>query len=107
MAGNVQISIKDGQTAKAWLDLVRDINTDYQKAMTDASETLIHMQDFADGTLVDDYVKYGDGLLNAAQTTFNAVDAIADTVNTILGKVDTFVEGAVGGIGKLISKVLG
>lgn len=107
MAGNVQIAIKDEQTAKQWLAMVQDINTDYQKAMTDAAETLINMQEFADGTLVDNFVKYGNDLLNAAQTTFNAIDAIADTVNNILGKVGNFVEGAVGGIGKLVSKVLG
>ena len=107
MAGNLQISIKDETTAKAWLDVVRDINSDYLKAMTDASETMINMQDFADGTMVDEFVKYGTDLLNAAQKTYEAIDTIADTVNNILSKVTNFVEGAVGGIGKLIGKVLG
>lgn len=107
MAGNVQIAIKDEQAAKQWLAMVQDINTDYQKAMTDAAETIINMQDFADGTLVDDFVKYGNDLLNAAQTTFEAIDAIADTVNDILGKVGNFVSNAVSGIGKLASKILG
>lgn len=104
---DVQIAIKDEQTAKQWLAMVQDINTDYQKAMTDAAETLINMQEFADGTLVDDFVKYGNDLMNAAQTTFTAISTIADTVNNILGKVTNFVEGAVGGIGKLVNAVLG
>ena len=104
---DLQISIKDEQSAKEWLALVQDINTDYNKAMTDAAETLINMQDFADGTLVDDFVGYGNNLLNAAQTTFNAIDSIAETVTNILSKVSNFVEGAVGGIGKLVSKILG
>lgn len=107
MAGNVQIAIKDEQTAKQWLDMVRDINTDYYKAMTDAAETMVNMKDFADGTMVDEFYKYGTDLLNAAEVTYKAVDNIADTVNTILSKVSNFVEGAVGGIGKLVSKVLG
>lgn len=107
MASNVQISVKDEQSARKWLEMVQDINTDYQKAMTDAAETLINMQDFADGTLVDEFVKYGTDLLNAAQKTYEAIDTIADTVTNILNKVNNFVEGAVGGIGKLIGKVLG
>lgn len=107
MAGNVQVAIKDEQTAKQWLALVQDINTDYQKAMTDAAETMINMQDFADGTMVDEFVKYGTELMNAAQTTYQAIDAIADTVNTILSKVNTFVTDTIGGIGKLVGKVLG
>lgn len=104
---DLQISVKDEQTARQWLTMVQDINTDYQKAMTDAAETMINMQDFADGTLVDDFVKYGTDLLNAAQTTFEAIDSIADTVNNILSKVTNFVTDAVGGIGKLVGKVLG
>lgn len=107
MASNVQVSVKDEASARKWLEMVQDINTDYQKAMTDAAETLINMQDFADGTMVDEFVKYGTDLLNAAQKTYEAIDTIADTVNNILSKVTNFVEGAVGGIGKLIGKVLG
>lgn len=105
MAGNVQIAIKDEQTAKQWLALVRDINTDYNKAMTDAAETIINMKDFAEGTMVDDFVKYGNDLLSAAKTTFEAIDSIADTVNDILGKVSNFVGEAISGIGKLASKI--
>ena len=107
MAGNVQIAIKDEQAAKDWLAMVQDINTDYQKAMTDAAETLINMKDFADGTMVDEFVKYGTNLLNAAQKTYEAIDSIADTVNKILSKVSNFVSDAVSGIGKLASKILG
>lgn len=107
MAGNLQIAIKDEQTAKQWLAMVQDINTDYRKAMTDASETMINMQDFAEGTMVDEFVKYGTDLLNAAETTFEAIDTIADTVNKILGAVGQFVSSAVSGIGKLASTILG
>lgn len=103
---DLQISVKDEQTAKQWLAMVQDIDTDYKKAMTDASETIINMKDFADGTLVDEFVNYGTNLLNAAEMTFNAIDSIADTVNTILSKVGNFVSDAAGGIGKLFSKVL-
>lgn len=103
---DLQIAIKDEQTAKKWLEMVQDINTDYTKAMTDAAETMINMQEFADGTMVDEFVKYGNDLLNAAQKTFNAIDSIADTVNNILGKVSNFVSDAVSGISKLVGKVL-
>lgn len=106
MAGNVQIAIKDEQTAKLWLAMVQDINTDYHKAMTDAAETMINMQEFADGTMVDEFVKYGTDMLNAAETTFNAIDSIADTVKTILTKVSNFLNDAASGIGRLVSKVL-
>ena len=102
----ITVIIKEETSAKQWLAMVQDINTDYQKAMTDAAETMTNMKEFAEGTLVDEYVKYGDKLLAAAKTTFDAIDAIADTVNTILNKVNNFVTQAVSGIGELASKVL-
>ena len=107
MASNVQISIKDNESATRWRDQVTDINEAYHQAMKDAAQTLIDMDEFAEGTLVDEFVKYGNDLLNAANNTFDAVKAIADTVNTILSTVTNFVESTVGGIGKLVGKVLG
>lgn len=107
MASNVQISIKDNDSATKWRDMVTDINTDYHNAMKDAAQTLIDMDEFADGTLVDEFVKYGNDLLNAANNTFDAVKAIADTVNTILSTVTNFVDTAVSGIGSLVKNVLG
>ena len=107
MAGNIEIAVKDEQAARAWLAEVQDINTDYHKAMADAAQTVIDMQDFADGTLVDEFVKYGNDLLTAAKTTFDAIDAIADTVNQFLSMVTNFVETVTSGIGKLAGKVLG
>lgn len=107
MAGNVQIAIKDEQSARQWLATVQDINTDYKTAMTDASETLINMKDFAEGTLVDDFVKFGTDLANAAEKTFEAINSIAKTVDDIASKVGNFVSDAVSGISKLVGKILG
>lgn len=103
---DVKVGIKDEQSAKQWLTMVQEINTDYHNAMAEASQCLIDMKDFADGTLVDDFVKYGTNLLNAAEKTFEAMDTIADTVNQILNFAKNFVGEAVGGIAKLASKVL-
>lgn len=104
---DVKVSIKDEQSAKQWLAQVQEINQDYYNAMADASETLINMKDFADGTLVDDFVEFGNELLTAAKSTFDAIDTIADTVNKVLSFAQNFVENAVSGIGKLASTVLG
>ena len=104
---DVKVSIKDEASARQWLQMVQEINQDYNVAMADASQCLINMKDFADGTLVDDYVKFGDNMLDAAKKTFEAIDTIADTVNDVLSIAQNFVEGAVSGIGKLASAVLG
>lgn len=107
MTANVQISIKDEQSARNWLAMVEGLNSDYQKAMHDAGQTLVDVQDFSDGTMVDELVKYGTDLMNAAETTFNAIAEISGTVNTVLGKVNDFVQNTLGGLGKLASAVLG
>ncbi len=107
MASNVQISIKDEQTARQWLQMVQAINEDYFTAMKDAGDTLSDMQNFADGTLVDDFVQFGTDILNAAQTTFNTIDAIADTVNSVLDKVKNFTSDIVGGISSAVGKIFG
>ena len=102
----LKISISDEQSAKQWLAQVQEINLDYRKAMTEATECLTNMKDFADGTIVDELVQFGTDLLNAAEATFHAIDEIADTVNSVLGFVGNFLEGAVGGIAKLAAKTL-
>ena len=104
---DVQVSVKDEQSAALWLEMVRNINTDYRTAMTDTLENMMNMKDFADGTLVDEIYKYGTDLLNAAEKTFNAIDEIADTVNTVMKEVGAFADLLTGDIGRLISSLLG
>lgn len=104
---DVKIGIKDEASAKQWLAMVQEINSDYHQAMADASETLINMKDFADGTLVDDFYKFGTDLLNAAEKTYKAIDEIADTVTKVISAAQKFAENAVSGIAKLASKILG
>lgn len=107
MAENLQISIKDEQSAKSWLAMVQQINEDYRVAMKDAGDTLVDMQNAADGTLVDDFVNFGTDILNAAQSTFNTIDKIADTVTNILNKVSSFTQDVVSSIGSAVGKIFG
>lgn len=107
MAANTNISIKDEATAKQWLAMVQAINEDYYVAMKDAGDTLSDMQNFADGTLVDDFVQLGNQILGAAKTTYDAIDSIADTVNNILDTVKNFTTDVVGGIAGAVSKIFG
>ena len=96
MANNdVQIAIKDPETARGWLGEVVLINEDYRDAMKEAGSTLDDMQNFADGTMVDEFVDLGSKILTAADATFDAINAIADTVNTFLEKTGSFVSEAV------------
>ena len=104
---NMQVAIKEPAEARKWLEYVQQINEDYFTAMKDADDTLIAMQEAADGTLVDEFVNYGTALLDAAQATFNAIDTIADTVNSILDKVSNFAEDVVGSIGNALKNVFG
>lgn len=107
MAANVQIAVKDEQVAKQWLEMVRGINEDYYAAMQDAGNALTGMQESADGTLVDEFVNFGNGLLDAAKMTFDAIDMIADTVTSIIDTVNSFKDGVLSGIGSAVKKILG
>lgn len=103
---NIQISIKDETSARQWLTMVEGINQDYHQAMKDAADCLTDMQNFADGTMVDEFVNFGSAMLTAADKTFDTINKIADTVTGILGKVKDLTEGVVGGI-KGIAKIFG
>lgn len=107
MAGSMQISIRDEDTAKSWLRELEALNQDYFTAMKDAGDTLKDMANFCDGTLVDEYVKLADSVMNAAQTTFEAISTISDTVNTVLGKVKEFAGSAVAAIAQAAVKSFG
>lgn len=96
MASDVQIAIKDPESGLAWLNEVTLINEDYHDAMKEAGQTLEDMQDFADGTMVDEFVDCGSKIMTAADATFQAIDAIADTVHTFLDKTGGFISDTIG-----------
>ncbi len=104
---NIQISIKEPAVANNWLQEVNQINEAYREAMKDAGDTLQSMADFCEGTIVDELVNYGTAICEAAQVTFEAINAIADTVNSILDKVSNFTQDVVGSIGSALGKVFG
>ena len=95
MAGDVKISIKDPESGLAWLNTVTLINEDYHDAMKEAGQVLEDMQNFADGTLVDEFVNCGSKIITAADATFQAIDAIADTVHSFLDVTGDFIKDTV------------
>lgn len=107
MAGNVQVAIKDEQTARQWLEMVNVINQDYKVAMQEAANVLEDMQNFADGTLVDEFVSFGSGLLTASEAVFEGINAIADTVTQVISTVSNFVEEAEGFIKNAVNQIFG
>lgn len=106
MSNNICISIKDNASATSWLMNVVAINEQYHRAMKEAADTLTDMQNFADGTIVDDFVDLGSSMLTATESTFNAINSIADTVNKAIGIYDNFKEEISGFIG-IAAKLLG
>ena len=75
--------------------------------MEDAANSLEGMGEFMEGTAVDEFVNAGTNLLTAARTTFDAIDKIADLVNTILDTVGKFTETVVGGISSVARAIFG
>lgn len=104
---NYQISIKNEAQAKAWLETVRAINQDYDVAMQGAGESLVDMKSMSEGTVVDEFVNLGDGLLNAGKTVFNGIDEIADTVAEVMSEVGKFVDEAKDTIKNVFSTMFG
>lgn len=99
----VTISVSDEASARQWLSKVMLINEQYHQAMTEAGETLQETQNFAEGTMVDEFVDLGSKILTAAKNTFEAINSIADTVNTAISLFSGFTETAVGVISKVAS----
>lgn len=102
-----QISIKDPQSAKQWLQAIQKIDEDYRDAMRDAASSLESMGEFMEGTAVDEFMNAGTSLLNASQATFESIDKIADLVNNILDIAGQFTEGIVGGIAGVARSIFG
>ena len=103
---NIQISIKDENSARQWLQMVEGINQDYFQAMKDAADCLSDMQNFADGTMIDEFVNFASEMLKAVDKTYDTIKEIANTVTAIVGKVKDFAEGVVSGV-KAITKIFG
>ncbi|MBE6957138.1 MAG: hypothetical protein E7450_06765 [Ruminococcaceae bacterium] len=103
----MNFAIKDRQTAKAWLARVEEINEDYYRAMTEATEALKDANAFDEGTFMDELVNCADLMLNAAQETYQAIGAIAETVTTILNTVGEVVDRVKEEIGNVINNLFG
>ena len=91
---NYQISIKNETQARNWLQDVQRINEAYDIAMKEAGNSLTDMKNMSEGTVVDEFVSLGDGLLTAGQTVFQGIDEIADTVGEVITEVGKFVDEA-------------
>ncbi len=100
---DTKISIKDRDTAMAWLREIEGLNMDYQTAMSEAGETLVDMENFAEGTMVDELVDAGSKILTAGKATYDAINSIGQTVITVLDVVGEFASGAM----SLFTKVAG
>ena len=103
MAQNV--SVKDRDAAIKWLMQIQTINEDYHQAMKEAGETLVDMENFCEGNIVDDLVEYAHNMINAAESIFNAMDSIADTVTKVLDVVDKFKDGVISAFSSTIKKI--
>lgn len=103
----LQISIKDRTTAMQWLSMVEEINQAYNAAMTEASQTLQDVQNFADGTMVDEFVNLGDTLLRATQQTYEAIGAISELVVNVLDIVEDFKEAATDFVKSAVRNIFG
>ena len=107
MDGNMNISIKDQAAALSWLNQITLLNEEYHAEMQDAGRTLQQTKEFAEGTVVDELVNLGSSSLDAAQKTFEAIDAIAQTVEKVCSIVGGWQEGIIGKIGGAISSLYG
>ena len=83
------------------------LNEEYHAEMQDAGQTLQQTKEFAEGTVVDELVDLGSSSLDAAQKTFEAIDAIAQTVEKVCSIVGDWQEGIIGKIGGAISSLFG
>lgn len=102
----VNISISDEQAANNWKQEVMLINEEYRDAMDEAGKSLESTQEFADGTMVDEFVNLGTNLMHAGQAVFQAVNEISTVVNTVMGAV-TNLSGTVSGVVKTVASIFG
>ena len=103
----ITITINDRSAADSWLREVEAINQDYKSAMDAAAQCLQEMKGDASGDLVDQIADIGGSLMNAAQQTFEAIGAIAETVSKICDLVEDFQEGVKTGLKNLATKIFG
>lgn len=101
----VQISVKDREEAMSWLQKVMETNELYHTAMEEAGHALTEINEFSEGTLVDDIVNFGTDLMNAGQQIFEGISTIADTVTSLVNSVSDFIDNAKGAIKNALGKI--
>ena len=103
----ITITINDRAAANSWLQQVEEINDEYKRAMDNAAQCLQDMTGEASGDIIDQIAGIGSSLMNAAQQTFEAIGAIAETVSKICDTVENFQDSVMQGITNLANKLFG
>jgi len=107
MAGNVQISVKDEDSARRWLASVQAINEDYSATMQEVAQAISDLRDCAEGNLIDEFYFLSRDLLRAGMSVYDEMEQLVDTVNEILGTIHAFVDQSRETIRSVISRIFG
>lgn len=92
----MQIQINGKAAADAWVERARGLNEETESLLKDVSNLLTSVRNFSEGTLVDEIVELGDGVITATTALMSGMNQIYDVVNKLLDFLKNLFEEATG-----------
>ncbi len=92
----MQIQIHGRAAAEQWKEDARKLNEDTDRLLKDVGNLLTDVRSFSEGTLVDEIVDLGDGVITATTTLMTGMNQIFDVVSKLLNFLEKLMSEASG-----------
>ena len=101
------IALQGRGDAKAWCQRAEGLNHRTEELLKKVGETLKSIEEFADGTIIDELVTFGNRVCTAATKVMEVMQQILNVVNDLLDKIGEFAENVVKTVADVAGKILG
>jgi len=107
MEQGYQLNVQDESSVREWQQRAQALNERAAQTVREAAEALNEFKDTAEGNVFEEVCKYSDGVISGMTKVLDGMNEILTAVHKLMETVKSTITDLVGGVGGVISKVLG
>jgi len=107
MAQEYKIDIQDESSVREWQQRAQALNERAAQTVREAADALNEFKNTAEGNVFEEVCKYSDGVISGMTKVLDGMNELLTVVNKVMETVKSTITDLVGGVGSVISSVLG
>lgn len=101
------INLRDEASVNAWKAKVMDLNVKAKELVDHATQVLKDLSEMAKGNFFNKVVEYADQVIVGVTKIMEGMGEILNVVNTLVDKAKQMIEELAGGVGQVITAIIG